>query len=194
MRNVPFFELDGKKYEIKRTRYLQVQFDELKKELEMTDEESLAYAKEQDFSDKVEKLAVRKNELYEKYLETFDEKDEEMYQKACKAYDSLLEQNANIKSVFTQQKQKLINIGEQLIIKALQKDDKGNDIRTEEQAKTIWESFVDEYGQVVAMEFITFTINYIIGADEEIENPFMKKAKEKAEQRANMKKGLKVVK
>lgn len=193
-KNIPFFEINGNKYEIKRNRYLHAEFDSLKKEIEMSDEEQVAYVKEQEFGDKVERLIERKNELYEKYLQTFDEKDEEMYKRACKAYEDLLEQNASKKSVVSAQKQKLIDIGEKLIIKALQINEKGETIRSEKEATDIWESFVDEYGEYSAMQFVVFTINYIIGADEDIENPFVAQAKAKAEQKANMRKGLKMAK
>ena len=193
-KNIPFFEINGNKYEIKRNRYLHAEFDSLKKEIEMSDEEQVAYVKEQEFGDMVERLIERKNELYEKYLQTFDEKDEEMYKRACKAYEYLLEQNASKKSVVSAQKQKLVDIGEKLIIKALQINEKGETIRSEKEATDIWESFVDEYGEYSAMQFVVFTINYIIGADEDIENPFVAQAKAKAEQKANMRKGLKMAK
>ena len=190
----PVFELNGVKYEIKRNRYLHAEFDELKKETEMSDEEQIAYVKEQEFGDRIERLLERKNELYEKFLQTFSEKDEEMYKKACKAYEDLIDESATKKSVVSAQKQKLINIGEKLIIKALQINDKGETIRSEKEATEIWETFVDEYGEISAMQFVVFTINYIIGADEDIENPFIAQAKAKAEQKANMRKGLKMVK
>ena len=81
-------------------------------------------------------------------------------------------------------------MGEKLIIKALQINEKGETIRTEEEAEKIWCELVDEYGQISAMEFVAFTLNYIMGADQEIENPFMTQAKAKAEQKANMRKGI----
>jgi hypothetical protein len=40
------------------------------------------------------------------------------------------------------------------------------------------------------MEFVAYTLNYVMGADEEIDNPFMTQAKAKAEQKANMKRGI----
>jgi hypothetical protein len=192
--NIPFFELDGQRYEIRRNRYLQAEFDAMKDDMQMTDEEQIAYAKEEDFSLRLEKLLKRKEELYEKYLETFDEKDEELYKKACVAYDKFIEENGKIESISHKQNKKMIDMGEQLIIKSLERNEKGDIIRTHKEAEEIWCKFVDEIGQYATMQFIVYTLNYIIGVDEENENPFVTQAKAKAEQKANMKKGLKMVK
>lgn len=188
--NIPFFEVNGNKYEIRRNRYLQAEFDEIKKGFEMSEEEQVAYAKEQEFDDRLEKLRARKDELYAKYLETFDEADEEMYRKASLAFDRLIEEAATIESISGKQKQKMIDAGEQLIIKALQIDKDGKTIRSEEEANSIWSDFVDEFGKVNTIEFVVFTINYILGGDEDMENPFITQAKAKAEQKASMKKGI----
>lgn len=189
-KNIPFFEVDGKTYEIKRTRYLQAEFDEMKNGIEMTDDEQVAYAKEQEFEERLEKLRDRKDELYAKYLETFDEADEEMYRKALTAYNRLIDEAKNMESISGKQRKQMIDMGEKLIIKGLQTNDKGENVRTEDEAKSIWETFVEQNGQIIAVQFVAFTINYIMGGDEDIENPFIAQAKAKAEQRANMKKGI----
>ena len=192
--NIPYFEVEGTRYEIKRNRYLQAEFDSLKEETQMTEEEQVAYAKESDFQERLEKLSQRKDELYAKYLETFDEKDEELYNKACKAYNTLLENEGKGESLIGKQRKILIEIGEKIIVASLQINDKGETIRTEKEALEIWNNFANEIGEYSKLQFIVFTLNYIIGADEEIENPFIAQAKAKAEQKANMKKGLKMVK
>ena len=162
----------------------------MKNGIEMTDEEQVAYAKEQDFDARLEKLRDRKDELYEKYLETFDEADEEKYNKALAAYNRLIDEAGQMESVSGKQRKKMLDLGEALIIKALQIDKDGKTIRTEDEAKSIWECFVEENGEVTAVQFVVFTINYIMGGDEDIENPFITQAKAKAEQRANMRKGI----
>jgi hypothetical protein len=194
MKNIPFFELNGKKYEIKRNRYLQAEFDEMKNDLEMSNEEQISYSNQLEMEDKIRKLSERKDELYNKYIETFSDEDLEMYEKANKAYNVFIEQYSEMQNIVGKQRKAMIDIGEKLIIKALQIDNEGNKIRSEEEATTIWEDFVVEYGQYTSMEFVIFTINYIIGNDDEIENPFIAQAKAKAEQKANMKKGIQKVK
>ena len=189
--NTPFFEVNNEVYVIKRNRFLQAEFDLLQKKLEFSDEEQLAYEKEQDFDEKFEKLKQRKEELYAKFLETFDDKDEEIYNKACQAFDNMLKQASKMESVGAKHRKKMIDMSEKLIIKALQIDyNTGEEIRTNEEATNIWQSFVDENGQRLAIEFILYTMHYIVGTDEESENPFIAQAKAKAEQKANMKKGI----
>jgi hypothetical protein len=189
-RNIPFFEVDGKSYEIKRNRYLQAEFDEMKEDMAMSDEEQIAYAKEQEFDDRLERLRKRKDELYDRYLETFDKADEEMYKKACEAYNRLIEEASTMESISAKQRKMILDIGEKLIIKALIINHNGDTIRTEDEAKSIWERFVEDNGQVVAVQFVAYTVNYIMGGDEETENPFIAQAKAKAEQKANMQKGI----
>lgn len=188
--NIPFFEVNGTKYEIKRTRYLQAEFDDMKSDINMTDEEQVAYAKEQELEARIEKLRDRKNELYDKYLETFDEKDEALYNKACVAFNALIDEVGAMESISARQRKNMLDMGEKLIIKSLQIDNKGNRIRTEDEATEIWTSFVEDVGQTTTIQFVVFTINYILGGDEDVENPFVAQAQAKAEQRANMKKGI----
>ncbi len=191
MKNItPYFEINGQRYEIKRNRYLMAEFDKLKSEIVITDDDQIAIAKEEEFANRLEKLTNRKAELYDKYLETFDPEDEELYNKACSAYDKFLEQEGKGESVVAKQNKKMLDMGEKLIIKALMLNEKGEITRKYEEAEGIWCELVNEYGQYSATQFVAFTLNYIMGADEEIENPFMTQAKAKAEQKANMKKGI----
>lgn len=189
-RNIPYFEINGKRYDIKKNRYLQAEFDEMKRNNTFEDDEELEYVKEQELADKIEKLGNRKNELYEKYLETFDDEDERIYNKACIAYNVLLDQLNNSKGLISKKRKQMLDMGEAIIIKALQINDKGETIRSENEAKEIWQDFVIEFGDIVRVEFIVFTINYLIGNDEDNENPFIAQAKAKAEQKANMRKGI----
>lgn len=194
IKNIPYFEINGKRYEIKKNRYLQAEFDEMKRNNALNEDEELEYVKEQELSDKLEKLAKRKNELYDKFLETFDDEDERIYNKACVAYNVLLDQLNQSKGITSKKRKQMFDMGEALIIKALQTNDKGETIRSENEAKLIWNDFVIEFGEMTKIEFIVYTINYIIGNDEEDENPFIAQAKAKAEQKANMKKGIGKVK
>lgn len=191
IQNIPYFEINGTRYTIKRNRYLQAEFDEMKKSRKFNDDEELEYVREQELTEQLEKLSKRKDELYDKYLDTFDDEDEAKYNKARMAYDILLVKLSETKGVTAQKRRELVEIGEALIIKALQIDENGNTIRTQAEAKDIWDSFREEFGEVTKVEFIVFTINYIIGNDDDdTVNPFIAQAKAKAEQKANMKKGI----
>lgn len=193
---IPFFEVNGQKYEIKRNRYLMAELDNMKSMIELTEEEESEKAKEQAKLDNLEKLSARKDELYEKYLETFDSEDEELYNKACAAYDKLIDEISKSENITGKQTKKTIDMAEKLLIRALQLDNKGNEIRTAEEANEIWCNYVDEVGKQTALQFVVFTVNYIIGGDdEEVENPFIKQSKAKAEQKAASKRaGMKRIK
>lgn len=193
MNNVPFFEVNGQRFEIKRTRYIQAEFDKLKREISMSEEEEKQYAKEQEIIARMEKLSTRKEDLYDIYLETFAEEDLDKFKKAEQAYELLSEQLSKMPNITGKQRKKFIDMVEGVIIRSLQLDDKGEEIRGYETAKEIWENFVVENGEVVAIEFISYTANYILGIDGgEEENPFLTQAKARAEQRAQKRReGLK---
>lgn len=181
---VPFFEVGGKKYEIKRTRYLMSELDKLKSEIELTAEEELQFVKEQEKSEALERISERKDELYSKYLETFDDADYELYNRACAAYDRLLEEISTMENISSKQNKKTVDMAEKLIIRSLQLNGKGEEILSDEEANDIWCSYVDEVGKLSAMQFVVFAANYIVGNDEVDENPFVTQAKAKAEQQA----------
>ncbi len=191
--NIPFFEINGIRYEIKRTRYLQAETEKYKDEVKLSDEEQASLAKEEEKTAALQKLATRKDELYAKYLDTFSDDDEAIYNKALKAYEKLLDEIAKGSNISGIQANKIINIGEKIIIKALQYGENGSIIRSEDESTEIWQAFVEDCGKSTAREFIIYTMNYILGT-EETESPFVTQAKARAEQRANMKKGISAAK
>lgn len=199
MNNVASFFVEGKEFIIVRNRYLQAEFDSITKQGNtLTEEEETSYALLQDKYLRLEKLAERVNELEDKYYETFDDADGEIYEKAKAQYDKVyketvafeLAQNGVAKKV-----QKVaIDNAEKVVIRALQLDNKGNEIRSNEEAENIWCSYVDEVGKNVATEWLLYFIQYLTGSDNVEESPFVAQAKAKAEQKANMKQGLKRIK
>lgn len=193
--SIPSFEVNGETYEIKRTRYLMAEFDNMRDDISLTDEEQAEYVKEQDRSEALNRLEERKKELYEKYLETFDEDTNALYKKACEAYDNLVDEISKMDNVSGKQNKKVLDASEKLILKALTINDKGETIRTEKEAADIWCSYVDNVGKIEAMQFIAYAANYIIGNDEESKNPFVAQAKAKAERNAQMRRnGMKLAK
>lgn len=182
-KNIPFFEVNGQRYEIIRTRYLLAEYEERKKELELSEEEDLAYQKGAEKQEALRRLAERKDELWETYLETFEESDKAKYKLACSAYDELEDEISKMDDVFGTQLKRILDMVEQLIITSLQWDMNGKTIRSYEEANDIWCSYVDEVGNVNANKFIVCIANYITGGDEE-ENPFVAKMRAKAEAKA----------
>ena len=199
MNNVASFFVEGKEFIIVRNRYLQAEFDSITKQGKtLTEEEETSYALLQDKYLRLEKIAVRVTELEDKYYETFDDADCEIYEKAKAQYDKVyketvafeLAQNGIAKKV-----QKVaIDNAEKIVIRALQLDNKGNEIRSKEEAENIWCTYVDEVGKNVATEWLLYFIQYLTGSDNVEDSPFVAQAKAKAEQKANMKQGLKRIK
>lgn len=191
---IPFFEVDGKRYEIKRTHYVTAEIEKRKGEISLTADEEKQYVKEQEKKQQLEKLSARKDELYETYLKTFDEKDEEMYEKACAAYDKLLDEISKMENVSGKYHKNIIDLGEQLIIETLQWDNEGKRIRNVDEANKIWSAYVDEVGKTAATEFVAYTSQYLVGGDEDEQNPFVVQARAKAEQTMQRKQALKKIK
>lgn len=190
----PFFEVGGERYEIRRTRYILAEFDKRKGEISLSAEDEKEYVKEQDRNEQLKKLAERKSELYEEYLENFDVEVEEKYNRACVAYDKLLEEISAMRNVTGTYHKKILDLGEQLIIASLQWDENGKTIRDWDNAEKIWLSYVNEVGKNAATELVAYTTQYLVGGDEEQENPFVVQQRAKAEQSLQRKQGLKKIK
>lgn len=191
---IPFFEVNGKRYEIKRTRYVMAEFDKRKSEISLSNDEEKEYVKEQDKNKLLEKLSARKDELYETYITTFDEKDEELYNKACVAYDKLLDEISAMENVSGKYHKRILDLGEQMIIESLKWDKDGKQVRNDKEATDLWETYVNEVGKTAASELVAYTMQYLVGGDEEEENPFVVQARAKAEQTMQRKQGLKRIK
>ena len=198
--NVATFKTNGKTYQIKRNRYLQAELEEIKANNDnaLSAQEEKNYTILQDKYATLERLAVKVKELEDKYYETFDEEAGAIYKRAKAHYDEMFEETAQFEveqNGIAQKMQKVaIDNAEKVVIVALQKDEKGNTIRSEQEATDIWCSYVDEVGQQSAIEWLIYFTNYLVGNDKVDDDPFVAQAKAKAEQRANMRKGLKMAK
>lgn len=198
MKNVAKFSVNGTEYVITRNRYLQAKYEELVEESStLTKEEQKSYALLEEKYQRLEKLALRVKELEDKYYEYFNEEAGALYEKAKAQYDKLLNETVDFElkqnGIANKVKQSAINNSEQLLIASLQLDNNGNQIRTVEEATEIWCSYVDEVGKSSAVEWLLWFVNYITGNDKVEDDPFVAQAKAKAEQKENMKKGLKKV-
>ena len=195
----PYFEVDGKRYEFKRNRFLMMVLDELKENDVATDEETRQYSKMMDLKSKVEKLAERRTELESKYLESFDDEVGALLKKCETAYilakEEMLEYEIETK-ISSAIEEKTLKKAENFVLEALQHDEKGKVVRSKEEAESIWCAWVDEVGEQVASSFAVLTVNHIAGTDEEAEeNDFFTQMKAKAVERANNRRaGLKMVK
>ena len=199
MKNIARFEINGKEYIIKRNRYLKAKYDEMIDESNsLTNDEQKSYALLEEKYGRLDKLARRVKELEDAYYESFDEEAGALYEKAKEHYDKLLNETIDFElqqnGIANKVKKSTLDNAEKLLICALQIDENGKEIRTKEEAQNIWCDYVDEVGQNSAIEWLLCFVNYITGNDKVEDDPFVSQAKAKAEQKANMKKGLNKVK
>lgn len=194
MKNIiPFFELNGQKYEIKRTRYLLAEYDKLGEESQLSNEDKANAIKAQSLIGDIQKYADKTKELEDKFFETFDSEDERKYLKAKELYTKALDELTalEVESGSTTKLQKAgIDLLEKIAIKGLAEQYFNFD---ENKAQTIWEQYADKLGNNATIEWLTGMSECLFREDEEVEeNSFLSQMRKKAEQRAiNRKNGIK---
>ena len=193
---VPFFELNGQKYEIKPTRWLIAEYDKISEESNFSVEEKATAVKAQALIADVQRYAEKTKEFEEKYFETFDSEDERKYL-ACKAlYEKKFEEFTRFElengSVGKMQKAG-IDVLEKIAIKGLA--EQYFDFQ-EKQAQKLWESYVDTLpNKEVVVEWLGAMSECLFRNEEEIEeNSFLAQMRKKAEEKAVNRKNFKRVK
>lgn len=190
----PFFELNGIRYEINKTRYLIAEYDKLTKENELSSEDKVNTVKAQQLIADIEKYGKKTIELEEKYFETFDDEDERKYLKVKALYEKALDELAKIEAE-TGCTQKLertsFNILEKIAIKGLAEQYFNLD---EEKGKDLWESFarsLDSYDQIT--EWLAYMSDCLFSQENEVEeNTFLAQMREQKREKAeNRKKATK---
>jgi hypothetical protein len=192
---IPFFELNGQRYEIKRTRYLLAEYDKLGEESQLSNEDKANAIKAQSLIGDIQRYAEKVKELEEKYFETFDDEDERKYLKIKSLYESKLDEltKLEVESGSTAKLQKAgIDLLEKIAIKGLAEQYFNFD---ESKAEKIWGDYVDTIGNNATIEWLTGMSECLFREDEEVEeNSFLSQMRAKAEQRAINRKNIKRVK
>ena len=195
MKITPFFELNGQKYEIKRTRYLLAEYDKLGEESQLSNEDKANAIKAQSLIGDLQRYAEKLKELEEKYFETFDDEDERKYLKCKALYEVKLDEltTLEVESGSTTKLQKAgIDLLEKIAIKGLAEQYFNFD---ENKAQMIWEQYADKIGNNATIEWLTGMSECLFRDDEEVEeNSFLSQMRAKAEQRAINRKNFKRVK
>lgn len=185
---VPFFELNGKKYEIKRTRYLLAEYDKLGDEAQLSQDDKANAIKAQSLIGDIQRYATRLQELETIYLDTFDTEDERKYNKCKELYENKLDELTalEVQSGSTTKLQKAgIDLLEKVAIKGLAEQYFDFD---ESKAKGVWENYVGEIGNNLAVEWLVAMSDSLFKDDEVEENSFLALSRKKAEERANNRK------
>ena len=185
----PYFEVEGKKYEIIRTRALECEYNKIREENKISEEDESLFA---DYL----KIVNDASEIEEKYTEAKDAYFDEVLNKDKKAkylaFKELYDEHHKEVRQFTIEHKELISNyqnkaydnGVKILIFGLCEQCK----LTEEKAVEVWGKFVEHFGNSVAKDWISAMTSELFGEDEE--NPFIKAQQAKMEQRYNQRKGL----
>lgn len=186
MKITPYFEINELRYEIKRTRYLIAEYDKMREEVELSNEDRANATKVQSLIGDVTRYAEKLKELEEKFFETFDPEDERRYKAMKSLYDNTLAEltRLEVESGCTTRLQKTsIDILEQIAIKGLAEQYFDMNIP---QATKIWEAYVDSTSESVAVEWLTAMGDCLFNDDgEEDENSFIVRHRQAREEQAN---------
>lgn len=192
----PYFVANGKTYEIKRTRFLECEYERISKQKKLTDEEELASAKyiklQSDYAEVVDKYNTAKDEYFNDVL---DETKKGKYL----AFKALVDDQYKELTTFAVTNKdfdmsKIENTayenGLEVLYAALEEQHN----LSHEQAVAVWADFSDHLGKAQAQEWVLAMLNELFDREDEEDDPFLKQARLKAQQRAEQRKGLKVVK
>ena len=144
MRITPYFELNGNRYEFKRTRWLIAEYNRLNEENPLSDEDKANAIKASNLVADVKKFAEKEKECWEKLCEEPTEENQRVYlmfkgmsDKAIADYNAFVSTNNTLQTATKHS----IDILEIVAIKALAEQYyNGN----EALAKQTWELYVDE--------------------------------------------------
>lgn len=178
----PFFEVDGKRYEIMRTRYLLAEYDKMRENSNLSNEDKENAIKVQTLTADIHRYALKTQELWEAYEQTFNDEDERKYLKVKALYENAMSQltKLEVESGCTARVKKAgINILEKLAILGLAEQHfEGN----YEKAETIWIKFVESLGKDNVPEWLS-AMSECLFTDEGdgTENPFLAQMRAKRE-------------
>ena len=143
MRINPYFELEGNRYEIKRTRWLITEYKKLGEEMPLSAEDKSNAITANNLIADAKKFADKANEMWERLCEspTKENKDtylmfKEMSDDAIAKYNDFISKNDAVNTSFKH----TVDILEKTIIKGLAEQYFGFN---ENLAKQTWEKFVD---------------------------------------------------
>lgn len=190
---IPFFELNGQRYEITATHYLLAEYEKLTREVVLSDEDKANSIRANTIIQDVEKYAKKVKELEEKFFDTFDSEDERRYLKAKELYENAISKftKLEVETGSTTKLQKAsIDVLEKIAIKGIAEKYFNLD---EVKAKNIWEQYSEKIGNNATIEWLTAMSECLFNktADED-EIPFLVKMREAKEKLViNRKNGIK---
>lgn len=190
MRINPYFELDGTRYELKRTRWLIAEYKKLGEDTPMSAEDKSNAITANNLVADAKKFADKANDMWDRLCENPTPENratymmfKEMSDEAIAKYNDFVSKNDAVNTSFKHS----INILEKVAIKALAEQYFG---MNETVAKQTWEKFVDtkESHDDVA-EWLVAMADCLFGEDDEEEtDDFLSQKRKMDEERANNRK------
>lgn len=188
---IPFFEVEGERYEIERTRFLECEYEKITQTSQMAEEDERAFANYARLQAEYEEIAGKFREAKDSYYSDITNKTLKEQYKAFKElhdekYQEIVDFGLKNKDFSTQKiENKAYENGLKLLIVALTHKYHISDA----EAKSVWDKYIEHFGMQTAKEWILFMVQSLFEREEE-EDPFLKQAKAKAIQRAEQRKGL----
>lgn len=163
---IPYFEVDGITYEIKRTRYLLVELKKAQNRKDYTQKEQATATYAASIVSDVKKYAEKTKELEEKYFETFDEEDRRKYLAMKELYTKALLEMTNLEvetNIIDTANKKMLDMYEEIAVKGLAEQYFDMNL---EKGKELWEKYVDSVGTKEASEWLMYMYECLFTKDE----------------------------
>lgn len=190
MRITPYFEVNGNRYEFKRTRWLIAEYKRLGEEMPLSAEDKANAVRANNLVADAKKFADKAEEMWEELCKNPTPENratysmfKEMSDDAIEKYNNFIAENDTVKKTFKRN----IDILEIVAIKALTEQYFNFN---ESLAKQTWEAFVDsmESHDDVA-EWLTAMAECLFGEDEDEEDTgFLAQKRKMDEEKANNRK------
>ena len=189
----PYFEIDGIRYEIKKTRWLVAEHNRLNETTPLSDEDKANTIKASNLVADVKKYAEKERECWENLCENPTEDNQRIYfmfksmsDKAIADYNEFVSKNDSINTAAKH----TMDILERVVIKALAEQYFNMD---ESRATLTWEAFANtlEDHNKIAEWLNAMAECLFIEEDEEEDNGFLSQIKKRnAERENNRKNGI----
>ena len=191
-RVLPYFKVDNITYTIKPSRFLDTEYEKITSNNSLSKEESILFSDYQKMQLEYEEIAEKFRNAKTDYLEdVLNKEKKELY----KAFKELVDEHYNnIKQfIFENNFNDLLNKiekisyenGLEILYKALNEQYE----LSIEEAKKLWEGFVDNLGYETAREWILFMVKNLF-EQEESDDPFLKQARETEIRKMEQRKAL----
>ena len=190
MKLAPYFELNGTRYEFKRTRWLIAEYEKLGREMALSAEDRADAMKANNLMADVKRFAEKESEMWEQLCENPTPENratysmfKEMSDEAIAKYNDFIAKNDTVNTSF----KRSIDILEKIAIKALAEQYFG---MNEATAKQTWEQFVDTMGDnnKVGEWLIAFGDCLFVDNDDEEDTGFLAQKRKMDEERENKRK------